>query len=225
MTLEKFLLLAHIQTVLSAIIAFLSLIKFKSRNQVVRLIGLVFLASFLANVSSFAFRFIQLRAFVNTPTVVYLIVSFIILSRLYYITLKSVHGRWFVLIAIIFVSFTLINAFFIQKITSNSYSNIFNAMVLLIYCLLYFYVLMRDLPSLYVHHLPMFWFNSALLIFHAGVFFLFAFHSYLINVLKNDMLVYWSFHNILSIVERFIILIGLYYDLKFFQTKGLKSAV
>ncbi len=82
------------------------------------------------------------------------------------------------------------------------------------YCLLYFYVLMQDLPSLYVHQFPMFWFNSGLLIFHAGTFFLFSFHAYLVNVLKNNMLIYWSFHNMLSIIEHIIFLIGLYYDSK-----------
>ena len=34
------------------------------------------------------------------------------------------------------------------------------------------------------------------------------------NVLKDNLLIYWSFHNCLSIIEHIIILIGLYYDLK-----------
>ena len=105
-----------------------------------------------------------------------------------------------------FFIFALINLFFFQKTTPNSYSYIFHSAILIIYCLFYFYVLMRDLPSLYVHHLPMFWFNSAFLIFYAGTFFLFSFTSYLINVLKNNMLIYWSFHNILSIIEHLIVL-------------------
>jgi hypothetical protein len=95
--------------------------------------------------------------------------------------------------------------------------------MLIIYSLLYFYVLMRDLPSLYIHQIPMFWFNSGILIFHAGTFFLFSFVSYLVNVRNDDLIAYWSFHNMLSIVERLIIMIGLCYDLKFLKVDYPKA--
>jgi hypothetical protein len=222
MTIEKFLALAHIQTALSAIVAILCLVKFKSRDRVVRLIGLVFLTSFLANMTALAFhKFTLLNAFVNATYPGFSIISFILISRVYYISLRTFHIRWFVLSTVIFIAFALSNLFFIQKEEVNSYTNIFYSAILIIYCLLYFYTLIRDLPSLYLHHLPMFWFNSALLIFHAGVFFLFAFTSYMVNVLKNDLLIYWSFHNVLSIIEHFIVLIGLYYDLKFLKGKAI----
>jgi hypothetical protein len=60
----------------------------------------------------------------------------------------------------------------------------------------------------------MFWFNSALLIFHAGAFFLFSFQDYLVNVVKNYMLIYGSFQTMLSIVEHIIIIVGLGYDFR-----------
>jgi len=222
MTIEQVVTLAHIQTALSAIVAILCLVKFKSRDRVIRLIGLVFMTSFLANVTALAFHvFTSLNAFINTTYPAFSIISFVLISRVYYISLRTIHVRWFVLSAVIFIAFAFINLFFIQKLDLNSYTNIFYSAILIIYCLLYFYILMRDLPSLYVHQLPMFWFNSALLIFHSGVFFLFSFTSYLVNVLKNDLLIYWSFHNILSIIEHFIVLIGVYYDLKFLRVKRL----
>ena len=34
------------------------------------------------------------------------------------------------------------------------------------------------------------------------------------------MLVYWSFHNMLSIIEHLIVLIGLYYDLRLLKSKA-----
>ena len=225
MTIEQVITLAHIQTALSAIVAILCLVKFKSRDRVIRLIGLVFMTSFLANVTALAFHMVtSLNAFINTTYPAFSIVSFVLISRVYYISLRTIHVRWFVLSAVIFIAFALSNLFFIQKLTLNSYTNIFYSAILIIYCLLYFYTLMRDLPSLYVHHLPMFWFNSALLIFHAGAFFLFSFTAYLVNVLKNDLVIYWSFHNFLSILEHFIVLIGLYYDLKFLRVKQLTNA-
>jgi hypothetical protein len=224
-SLEKYLLLAHTQTALSALVAIVSFVKFKSRNTIIKLIGLVFLTSFIANISALVFINIAvLRQYVNIPYVIYVLLSFVLLSKVYHLTLRHVDLKWFVTIAVILISFSLYNLFFIQKTNPNSYANIFHSAILIVYSLLYFYVLMRDLPSLYVHHIPMFWFNSGILIFHAGAFFLFSFSSYLVNVQKNDMMLYWSFHNMLSIVQHFIVLIGMYYDLKFLKTRDVKPS-
>ena len=54
MSLEKYLLLAHSQTALSALVAIVSFVKFKSRDTIIKLIGLVFLTSFIANISALA---------------------------------------------------------------------------------------------------------------------------------------------------------------------------
>ena len=219
MTIEIYLSLAVAQTILSAIVAILSLIRYRSRSLIVKLIGWIFLASFLANMASWFLIGTTLRVFVNASYPISLIISLGLYSIVYYDLLHKKNRGWFVLAASIFTIFALINLFFIQKTAPNSYSYLLNSAIIIVYCLLYFYVLIQDLPSLYVHHLPMFWFNSALLIFHAGTFFLFSFHVYLVNVLKNNMLVYWSFHNMLSIVEHMIFLIGLYYDLRLLKSK------
>ena len=145
-------------------------------------------------------------------------------SRIYDNLLHKRYSARFKTVTWVFIVFALINLFFIQKTAGNSYSNFFHSAVMIVYCLSYFYVLIEDLPSLHVHQLPMFWFNSALLMFHAGNFFLFSFHDYLVNVLKNNLLIYWSFHNALSILEHLIILIGLYYDLRSLKSKTEDTA-
>ena len=224
MTLELFVYLVYAQTVLSAVVAMLSFFRFQSRSITARLIGFVFLGSCLANIASWLM--IQtgtFRGFINVPYPIYLMVSMVIYSRLYFILLHKKHAGFFIGMASVYLIYALINIFFIQKTASNSYSYFLHSAILLVYCLVYFYVLMQDLPSLYVHHLPMFWFNSALLIFHAGTFFLFSFTAYLVNVLKNNMLVYWSFHNVLSIIEHLIFVIGFYYDLRILKSKTAGS--
>lgn len=221
MTIQIYLYIAVAQTVLSAIVALLALIRFRSRSLIVKLIGFVFLTSWLANVVSFTLIGSKtLRIFVNASYPLYLIISLALYSKIYYDILHKRNAGWFVIGASAFAIFALTNLFFIQKTAPNSYSYLFHSAIIIIYCLGYFYVLMQDLPSLYVHHLPMFWFNSGLLVFHAGTFFLFSFHAYLINVLKNNMLIYWSFHNMLSIVEHIIFLIGLSYDLLRLRPRG-----
>ena len=59
MTIEIYLYLAVAQTVLSAIVAIVALIRYRSRSLIVKLIGFVFLTSFLANMASLAHGWIQ----------------------------------------------------------------------------------------------------------------------------------------------------------------------
>ena len=219
MTIQIYLYLTIAQTVLLAIVAIGALIRYRSRSLIVKLIGFVFLTGFLANMASWLMVGTALRIFVNSTYPISLIITVALYSRIYYDLLHKKNRRWFVLVACVFAVFALVNILFIQKTAPNSYTYFFHSAIMITYCLLYFYVLMQDLPSLYVHQLPMFWFNSGLLIFHAGTFFLFSFHAYLVNVLKNNMLIYWSFHNMLSIIEHMIFLIGLYYDLRGLRRK------
>ncbi|SRR5690606_20553222 len=213
MTLEHYILLAHSQTVLASLVALACLVRFRSRSTDIRLIGFIFLASALGNIMSFMFVETNvLRKYVNMPNVAYMILSFALVNRLYYLLLKK-KPFWFILVTVAFSVFALVNAFFIQKITLNSYTSVAYSSVMIIYALLYFFYLIRELPTQHVHKLPMFWFNSGLLFFHAGVFFLFCFTTYLIQVIKDDMIVYYSFHNFLAIIQLIIILIGAFYDL------------
>jgi hypothetical protein len=220
MTLETYLLLGLVQTLLSAGVTILSFIRFRSRDEIIKLIGLVFLVSCLANVGAYMLVKTQtFRAYINIPYPIYSIISLCLYSRLYFVLLHKKKAGVFILVAAAFVVFALINIFFIQTTAKNSYTLFLHSFILIVYCLLYFYTLMKDLPSLHLHHLPMFWFNTGLLIFHAGTLFLFSFTAYLVNVLKNNLIVYSSFHNALSIIEHLIFLVGLYYDLKFHSSK------
>lgn len=215
MKIEHYLMLAFVQTVLSAVVAVLSFIKFRSRDEIIRLIGFVFLTGALANIAAYLLhRSGTFRGYMNLTSPVSRVITLCLYSCIYYILLGKKNSKVFLGITIAFVFFALFNAFFIQGTSLNSYSKIFYSAIILVYCLLYFYVLMKDLPSLFVHHLPMFWFNSALLIFHAGAFFFFSFQDYLVNVLKNDLLVYGSLHNMWSILMHIIFIIGLWYDLR-----------
>jgi hypothetical protein len=81
---------------------------------------------------------------------------------------------------------------------------------------------MIELPSMHLQRMPMFWFNSAFLIYYAGALVLFVFTSYIINVLKQDLVTYWIFHNCLSICEHFLVLTGLYYDLSSIKKNDAK---
>lgn len=213
MSLETFLLLANIQTTLSAVVAILCLYKFKSREIHIRLIGFSFLIAFIANVATVAMAKLQWREFHNTPTIFYVISNFFLLTAAYYHLLGRKKKMVFILIAVVFLITAVLNSYLYQKSSLNSYSYVFQAIVIIVYTILYFYKLIADLPEQYIHRLPMFWINSSFLIFYSGTFILFTFTSYLTHVVKDNMITYWSFHNMLSILEHLIIFVGLYYDI------------
>ena len=73
---------------------------------------------------------------------------------------------------------------------------------------------MKDLPTVEVFRLPIFWVNVAVLVYFSGNLFVFMLSDYLVTVLKDNLIVYWSFHNFLSIVKNILLAIGFYGSIK-----------
>lgn len=215
MTIEHFLLTAELQTMLLGLLAILCFVRFRSRSPVVRLMGFIFLAGFLANICSWLLtRTGIFREFSNLPGIFYFVITIWLFSYIYIVVLFQKKLLLVILITAASATIAFINFYHVQKTSVNSNVFVIHAGMLIAYSLCYFYVLMRDLPSLHVHEMPMFWFNSAFLVLGAGTFVLYAFTSYLIHVLRDDMVTYWSIHNILSIFAHLIVFIGLYFDFR-----------
>lgn len=215
MTLEQFVVTALVQTILLGMLAFLCFIKFRSRSLIVRLLGFIFLTGFLANMCSWLMT--RTRIFVgfsNVPSAICIVITIVLVSYVYIVILFKQNSLWVSVVAIAILTFAFLNFYFIQRTSVNSNLMVIHSSIFICYSLWYFYVLIRDLPSLNVHEMPMFWFNSAFLVLGAGTFVLYTFTSYLIHVLRNDMITYWSIHNMLSIFAHLIVLIGLYYDFR-----------
>ncbi|MCD9016400.1 hypothetical protein [Parachryseolinea silvisoli] len=212
MTLETYLLTFKIQTVLAALVTVLSFIYFDKRQLEVKLLGLTFLLSFLNDQMA---DILALRGKeVNVASTIYGIVSFIPLSLLYDKALNGRYRKGFTIVAILYLMFAISNLCFVQKVEINTYNYTFSAIVFLFYSILYFYRLMVDLPVQHLHRVPMFWFNAGMLIFNAGTLFLYLFTTYLVEVLHNDLLIYWTFHNIMNVIQLLVVMIGLWQDLR-----------
>lgn len=225
MTLEQFVLTAELQTVLLGILAFLSLINYRSRSSVVRQMGFIFVAGVVANICSYSLtRTESFRQYSNLPGILYFVIINGLLSYLYLVLLFKKRRLWANLFTGASIVIAFLNFYLIQKTSVNSNLFVIHASILISFSLSYFYVLMRDLPSLHVHQMPMFWFNSAFLVLGAGTFVLYAFTSYLIHVLRDDMITYWSIHNMLSIFAHLIVFIGLYYDFKQLKNHQMNRA-
>jgi hypothetical protein len=210
MSLRTFLLIAEIQIALFAIGAILSFIKIKSKQQYIVLLGFALAASVTADFTVF-FLHGMTR---NYAASIYNMIAFSIISAIYYHAVGKQNKKVFTTLSVVFVLFALVNVLFIQRSSINSYTLIFQSIVIICYSLYYFYWLIRELPTAQLHLLPMFWINSAYILFFSGNLFLFVFTSYLVNVLNNDLLVYWTLHNVLGIIESVMIIVALWMDLR-----------
>jgi len=188
--------------------------KLRARGKLTRLIGLIFCIGSLSSLISYLFASMKWTSLINLPGSIYDLIVIPILSVVYATQNSSKHKFIYVSIALLFLAAGLINLIFIQKESYASYTKLLSSIIVMSYAIIYFFQLIFRIPTAELRKLPMFWFNSAFLVYHAGTIFLFALTPYLINVLKDNMIVYMSFHNILSIVQHLIILTGLYIDLK-----------
>lgn len=213
MTLQVLNFIVYTQTALSLGVAIYSIVKWKQKETYIKLVGLLFFAGFLSNTISQSLYLSGYGKLVNIPNSVYDLVSFCLLILIYYYALNKKYGGFFFFICLFFLVMATMNLFFIQKSLINSNIMFLRAIIIICLCVFYFYRLMVELPVTYLHRMPMFWINSAFLIYNAGALFLFAFTSYITTVLKDNLVLYWSFHNILSIIEHLVVLIGLTYAL------------
>ncbi len=141
----------------------------------------------------------------------YRFAEFVLLATIYYKSLNNtkLFKQFIFLNGLFFIFFTL-NLFLLDQEKINSYSEIFSAFVFIALSVGYFYRIMNELPVLQIQHLPMFWINTAVLTYFAGNLFLFILVNYLVNTLKHDLIVYWTFHNLLNVTKNFLFAVGLW---------------
>jgi hypothetical protein len=79
----------------------------------------------------------------------------------------------------------------------------------IIFAIMYFYKLLRDLPAVHVYKVPMLWINIGLLIYFTGTLMLLIVKDYMIDMLSNDPTIYWGYHNFLAALSYMLYSIGL----------------
>jgi hypothetical protein len=103
-------------------------------------------------------------------------------------------------VIILFLAFGVINFIFIQKTAINSYTRSFATISMIAVSITYFYVLIKELPTETITRLPMFWINTAVLIYYSGTFFQYLATDYLVNVLNDNLINTWTLKNFLGII-------------------------
>ena len=220
MTLDQFLLIVRFQSVLFFLGAVLSLIRFKVRQPYLRLLGLAMFCSVLGNNVSAILRHYKINP--NYSGTAFYICIIPLICAIYYYAMNRRGKITLVFISAAYVAFAFINVLFIQKSSINSYTLVLQSIITIALSLYYFYWLLQELPAAQLHRLPMFWINSAYIIYNSANLFLFVFTSYLVNVLNNRLLVYWTLHNIIGIIQASMMIVALWMDLQ--NIKSLSSS-
>jgi hypothetical protein len=121
----------------------------------------------------------------------------------------------------LYLLFAGVNFLFIQTSGVISYTNIFYSLIVLLLSILYFYKLLRELPAQHLQKLPLFWIVSALFFSNAGKLAIYAVTHYLIHFVKDNLIIVWSFHNFLTIIENVIIAYGAWLNHKQLRSTSL----
>jgi hypothetical protein len=181
---------------------------FRSNPIILKLLCILTAVSFLADVSSFVL--IRVGVNPNYAGSSYQFLEFYLLTFIYYQAfLQPSISKILILAGLIFCFFSLLDLLYLQHEGINSYTKSFSAIFFIVLSIAYFYQLLRDMPSLQIHHLPMFWINAAVLFYFAGNFFLFILSDYLIKVMNNNLIVYWSFHNLVNVIKNVLFAVGM----------------
>lgn len=143
-------------------------------------------------------------------------VSFLLILPLFLMFYKSKMnskqvGRVLDVAITAFLVFGIVNLFFIQGTANmNSYTNSVGTITLMAISIVYFYFLLKELPTETITKLPMFWVNTAVLIYYSGTFIQYLAADYLITVLKDDLINSWTLHNFLGILHYLMLAFALW---------------
>lgn len=91
-------------------------------------------------------------------------------------------------------------------------------LVLIIGCIMYFFYLMREMPTNDITKFPMLWIVAAMLCFFAGTVTLSLSLNYLVKGLHNNLAVIWSIRNFYRLLFCLVVCYGLWLDLKQLKT-------
>ncbi len=215
----EFIVIANISPFLSLVAVLICLYQFNAKQSYIRLLGIIPFIHILSHLGGILF----VEVLRQPPNYLLSVSNFIELPAsilVYYHATNKANRRMAVGCIVVFTIFGLINVMFIQRGDINSYSLILMSIIILINALYYFYWLILKLPTTQLQRLPMFWVNSAWMIFYSGSLFLFVFTDYLVQVLGSNLLVLWNLHNILKIIEIFMIVVALWIDLQNIKSRS-----
>ena len=171
-------------------------------------LGILFLFSFLCDfLNEVQYHTVHLP--VNYLGTVYYVLNPILLSIFFYHVLVWPSAKnIFIVFNVALLAFAVANFLLIQKETINTYSAILEKLLIMFLCILYYYKVIRERPADRIYHSGLFWIISSLFIISSAKLVLYTFAHYLV-IFKDNLMVLWSIHNILSIILSLMLTVGI----------------
>lgn len=121
--------------------------------------------------------------------------------------------RSFFIVNILYFVFSLINLLYLQKAGINSYSQILRSIIILLLCIIFFFKLLKELPTQQIHKLPLFWIVSSFFFSYSGKLVIYAITHYMISM-GNNFMVPSIFQGFLTLIANLIVAVGVWLNYK-----------
>lgn len=102
-----------------------------------------------------------------------------------------------IVVLVFLLTAAVLNLVIGQGTNINSYSFTAQAFIYSVLAVVYFFYLLQHPPVVMIQRFPPFWFNVGMMVYFSGNLILFTLTHYLVHQLKNDLMIYWTFHNVL----------------------------
>jgi hypothetical protein len=211
---KYFNIITYTQTILSAIIVATVFIHFTYRQWIAWLIGLTFLLMLLSNLVSFLTFYMGISVTVNFDRTLCEFSNFGAVTLIYYQAWRGRFKRLFMDTFFFVVVCAVIGFWFTNREAMNSFLEGFTSIAIVGYCVFYVYRLIIEQSSIYIQHLPMFWFTMAFLLYHTGILLLISLDVNTLDELGSDTTAQRFFRDSLRIVEHVLVLVGLWYGMR-----------
>jgi hypothetical protein len=162
-------------------------------------LAILLLFSFLCDFVN-ELQYIFFRLPVNIIGNTYGIVSPLLISGFFYSCLKwkSLKTPLIVFNVICFI-FTVTNFALIQKGNINTYSYIGEKLLIMVFAIMYYYKVLRELPAARIYSIGLFWVISTFFTINSVKLVIYTFTHYLV-AFKDNLLLLWTIHNSMSII-------------------------
>jgi hypothetical protein len=189
----------------------IALIRFKYLTNELKYIWYFILLGILSEVSTRTISYFYPKLNILPGLHLYTLLEFIFIGLFYQRFFGAFFSKKLLPFIIIgFVTFTIINAFFIQGINNfNTYASGLEGILVILLSLLCFYKMLIELDTRSPTKQPIFWLNSGFLFYFAGSLFIFI----LSNFIKGDnylLSLAWGMHAFLMVILHIFIGIGLW---------------
>lgn len=169
---------------------------------------LIFVYIVLSGVVNAVVSFMASRGINNMPVFhIFTVVEFTIIS-LFYMTIytNKIQLRIVKVVLLLFILFSITNSFFIQPITSfNTYSRSLGAIILILYCVVYFQQLISTVMDF---NNPNIWYASGIFIYFSSSFLIFIMSNLTLTIRKELNFILWNIHGFMVLLMYIFISFG-----------------